>query len=62
MVSIFQSDEFLSKQAVPPQFRKQEAIAFVKFTGKMHDLLTGIMMDLNKCFALQVRKCTNFFF
>lgn len=47
-------DEFLSKRVVPLQFRKQEAITFVKFIGKKHDLLTGIMDRLNKCFGLQV--------
>lgn len=48
------SDEFLSKRAMPIHFRKQESIAFIKFTGKMHALLTEIMEELNRCYSMQV--------
>lgn len=49
------SDKFLGKNAQPIAFSKEESIDFIKCTGRMHELLTGIMDQLNQCYALQVR-------
>lgn len=33
---------------------KEEYVAFIKFTGRLHELLTEIMENIDKCYSLQV--------
>lgn len=37
---------------------KSESIAFIKFMGRLHDLLTGIMENINYCYSMQVYSLT----
>lgn len=37
------------------QSSKEENIAFIKFTGRLHDALTETMESIDQCYSLQVK-------
>lgn len=45
------------KQFMLINIRKEDSINFVKFTGRQHSFLTGIMDQINFCYSFQVRYC-----
>lgn len=52
-------DKFLSMNSLLIGYNKRESISFIKFTGRQHELLTGISEKVNHCYAIQVYNSIN---
>lgn len=47
-------NKFLIVNTLPIGFHKKDSISFIKLTGRLHLLLTGVTEQVNRCYSLQV--------